>query len=72
MSKIVHDIVQTSDPKIMATAGGSLVSWAVSVSEQFGPVIDVMAGIVAIGAGLLAMTWTLMKMWDRYEDRKNR
>jgi len=72
MSRMVHDFVQSSDPKVMASAGGSLLSWAVAISEQFGPIVDFLAGVVAIGAGLMAILWTAMKMYDRYKDRKIR
>lgn len=66
----VHNILQATDPKVMATAGGSLVSWMIGLSKQFGPLIDVVAGLVAIGAGLMAIAWTAMRMYDRFNEKK--
>lgn len=67
MDRILH----STDPKVMASAGGSLASWVISMSEKFGPVIDVVAALVAIGAGLMAIAWTAMRMYDRYKENAN-
>ena len=67
-----HDIIVSSDPKVMASAGGSLVSWIIAISEQFGPVVDIRAGVVAILAGLMAIAWTGINIYDRIKGNKTR
>ena len=70
---VPHRILVNHDTvKVTTSAGGSLGAWVINMSEQFGPVVDILAGMVAIGAGVLAMIWTAANLYDRYRDRKNR
>jgi len=59
-----------ADTKIMTASGGSLIAWAVSTAEQIGPLVDLLAGIVAIGAGTMAMIWTGIQIIRYAKDKK--
>lgn len=68
----VHHVLQSTDPKVMTSAGSSLVGWLITISEQVGPLVDMVAGVVAIMAGIMAIAWTGLKIYDRWKERKHR
>ena len=61
-----------SDAQVMTSAGSSLVAWVITWTEKLTPLVDFMAGMVAIVAGLMAITWTGLKIYDRYKENKSR
>lgn len=67
-----HDMLISTDPKVQTAAASSLIGWLITISEQAGPVVDLVAGITAIFAGAMAILWTAIRMYDRWMDRKNR
>jgi hypothetical protein len=61
-----------SDAQVMTSAGSSLTAWVITWTEYLTPLVDFMAGMVAIVAGIMAIAWTGMKMYDRYKEMKSR
>ena len=64
----MKDAVQhITDAKIASSAVVSGGSWLVSTAEQIEPVVAVVSGLVAIAAGVLAIIWTGIRIYDRYK-----
>lgn len=67
----MKDTVQhIADAKILGAAATSVSTGAVAAwAEQAEPIITVASGCVAIIAGILAIIWTGVRIYDRFKGK---
>lgn len=66
---VKQHIQHVVDLKIVGAATTSGAGWFITLNEQVDPYIDIFSGYIALASGILAITWTLIRIYDRFKDK---